>query len=142
MLTKISVLLFYHRIFPVKWLTVVSYIVGALVISYNLAVIFVAAFQCIPLSSLWTGKPGQCINVTPPFLALAYVKPYRQIMIETDILQNRKCSYRLRHPSLTHPTGLRAENANTPQDPGAQYLPARGNVRLRFPLLISYLTML
>ncbi|BCS28726.1 uncharacterized protein APUU_70296S [Aspergillus puulaauensis] len=73
MLTKISVLLFYHRIFPVKWLTVVSYFVGALVISYNLAVIFVAAFQCIPLSSLWTGKPGQCINVTPPFLALAIV---------------------------------------------------------------------
>ncbi|OJJ07027.1 hypothetical protein ASPVEDRAFT_88293 [Aspergillus versicolor CBS 583.65] len=73
MLTKISILIFYHRIFPVKWLTAVSYAMGVLVISYNLALIFVAAFQCIPLSSLWTGKPAQCINVSPPFLTLAIV---------------------------------------------------------------------
>lgn len=72
MLTKISILIFYHRIFPIKWLTIVSYAMGALVVSYNLAVIFVAAFQCIPLSSLWTGKPAQCIDVSPPFLTLAY----------------------------------------------------------------------
>ncbi|KAL5343836.1 hypothetical protein BJX70DRAFT_393258 [Aspergillus crustosus] len=73
MLTKISILLFYHRIFPIQWLTIVSYLMGAVVIAYNIAVIFVASFQCIPLSSLWTGRPGQCIDPSPPFTALAIV---------------------------------------------------------------------
>ncbi|KAL4860744.1 hypothetical protein BDV12DRAFT_208892 [Aspergillus spectabilis] len=73
MLTKISILLFYHRVFPIQWLTIVSYFTGAVVIAYNIGLIFVAAFQCIPLSSLWTGKPGQCIDPSPPFTALAIV---------------------------------------------------------------------
>ena len=71
MLTKVSILLYYRRIFQVRWLHVASVIVGAIVIGYNVAVSFVAGFQCIPLSSMWTGKPGKCINTSPPFTVLA-----------------------------------------------------------------------
>ncbi|PLB44174.1 hypothetical protein P170DRAFT_467920 [Aspergillus steynii IBT 23096] len=81
MLTKISILFLYHRIFPVKWLLVVSYIMGAVVIAYNLAVVFTAAFQCIPLSSMWTGEQGQCINVSPPYTALAIVNVVTDVAI-------------------------------------------------------------
>ncbi|KAL4935899.1 hypothetical protein BDV06DRAFT_233877 [Aspergillus oleicola] len=70
MLTKISILLLYRRMFPARWLWMVSLIIGAVVIAYNMAVIFVAGFQCIPLSSLWTGQPGQCINTSTPFTTL------------------------------------------------------------------------
>lgn len=69
------------------------------------------------------------------------LKKYAEERSKTDMLQNRKCSHRLRHPSPTHPTGPRAENANTPQDPGAQYLPAGRNVRCAFIFLGLYLTM-
>lgn len=87
----------------------------------------------------WKARPVHQCHASVSSSGVRQTLPSKNV--ETDVLQNRKCSHRLRHPSLTHPTGLRAENANTPQDPGAQYLPAWGNVRLRFPLLILYLTM-
>lgn len=68
MLTKISILLYYHRLFQSVTL---SWVIGAVVVAYNLAVIFVAAFECIPLSSMWTGQPGKCIATKVPFTILA-----------------------------------------------------------------------
>ncbi|KAI2618478.1 hypothetical protein GGR54DRAFT_640600 [Hypoxylon sp. NC1633] len=62
-LTKISVLCFYCRIFfPIRKLFYISWAIGILTVAYNLALIFVSAFECIPLSSLWTGEPGKCIR--------------------------------------------------------------------------------
>ncbi|KAB8259684.1 hypothetical protein BDV32DRAFT_123937 [Aspergillus pseudonomiae] len=81
MLTKISILFLYHRFFPMKWLLLIAYVVGAIVVAYNLAVIFVAAFQCIPLSALWTGQSEKCINTAPPFTALAIVNVVTDIAI-------------------------------------------------------------
>lgn len=71
MFTKCSILLYYRRIFKVEWLHWASLVMGAIVVAYNIALIFVAGFECIPLSSLWTGKPGNCINTTPPYTTLA-----------------------------------------------------------------------
>ncbi|KAI9045241.1 uncharacterized protein KD926_009655 [Aspergillus affinis] len=79
MVTKISVLLFYCRLFGSKWIYTSSWIVGTIVVLYNLAVILIAGLQCIPLSDLWTGG-SSCINTEPPFTGLAVVN------IVTDVL--------------------------------------------------------
>ncbi|KAH8424139.1 uncharacterized protein LDX57_001893 [Aspergillus melleus] len=67
MLTKLSILFLYRRAFPIKWLLIVSYLLGAVVIAYNLSVIFVASFKCIPLSVFWTGNSKKCVDNPPPF---------------------------------------------------------------------------
>ncbi|KAI0376105.1 hypothetical protein F5Y04DRAFT_267193 [Hypomontagnella monticulosa] len=73
-LTKLSILCFYCRIFsPVKRLLYTSWGFGIFIVAYDLALIFVAAFQCIPLSSMWTGVPGKCYNTVPPFTTLGIV---------------------------------------------------------------------
>ncbi|KAJ8108699.1 hypothetical protein ONZ43_g6347 [Nemania bipapillata] len=73
-LTKLSILCFYCRIFfPTKQLYYISWGFGIFIVAYNLALIFVAAFQCIPLSSLWTGAPAKCIDTLPPYTALGIV---------------------------------------------------------------------
>ena len=53
-----------------------SYAIAIIVIAYSLALILVAALECIPLSKAWTGGPGACIDTLPPYTALAYVGPY------------------------------------------------------------------
>ncbi|GAD93053.1 hypothetical protein SS1G_07095 [Paecilomyces variotii No. 5] len=78
MLTKISILLYYYRLFQVVTL---SWIIGVIVMAYNMAVIFVAGFQCIPLSSLWTGQPGTCIDTKLPFTILAVINTLTDIAI-------------------------------------------------------------
>lgn len=62
-------------------------------------------------------------------------------MRKSDILQNRQCSHRLCHPSLTNPASPRTEDANRPQDPGSQYLPAGRDVRLLLYIIKFKLTM-
>ncbi|PYI04303.1 hypothetical protein BO78DRAFT_398983 [Aspergillus sclerotiicarbonarius CBS 121057] len=81
MMTKISVLLYYNRIFPIRWLRTTSFIVGGVVIAYDLAVVFIAALECIPLSSMWTGKPGRCIDTKGPFTALAIINVLTDVAI-------------------------------------------------------------
>lgn len=71
MFTKYSILLYYRRIFKAKWLFWASDIIGLIVVAYNLAVLFVAGFECVPLSSLWTGESATCINTKPPYTGLA-----------------------------------------------------------------------
>ncbi|ETS85552.1 hypothetical protein PFICI_03577 [Pestalotiopsis fici W106-1] len=70
-LTKVSILCFYCRIFfPIRHLPLVSWIFGIFIAAYNLALIFVTVFQCVPLSSMWAGAPGKCFDTLPPFTAL------------------------------------------------------------------------
>lgn len=71
MMTKISLLLYYNRIFKVKWVLHTSVVMGIFIIAYSVALIFVAGFQCVPLSSMWTGEPGKCIDTVPPYLTFA-----------------------------------------------------------------------
>ncbi|KAK9777710.1 putative Integral membrane protein [Seiridium cardinale] len=73
-LTKLSILCLYCRIFfPVKSLFYISWGFGIFILAYNLALIFVTAFECIPLSSIWTGAPGKCIETLPPFTTLGII---------------------------------------------------------------------
>ncbi|KAH9909708.1 hypothetical protein F4778DRAFT_10299 [Xylariomycetidae sp. FL2044] len=73
-LTKLSVLCFYQRIFsPMKRLYHLSWGFGVFIVAYNLALVFVTAFECVPLSSMWTGAPGKCFDTLPPFTTLGIV---------------------------------------------------------------------
>ena len=74
-LIKISILLFYHRIFPSRTLFKLSCILGAIIIAYNVANILVTTLQCIPLQDLWTtwGTQGKCIDNVVPYAIISYV---------------------------------------------------------------------
>ncbi|KAL8945985.1 MAG: hypothetical protein Q9222_007558 [Ikaeria aurantiellina] len=81
-LTKVSILTFYNRIFPSDWLKRASWAIGLLTAGYNLALILVGALECIPLSTLWTHKPGgTCIDTVPPFTALAVINVVTDFLI-------------------------------------------------------------
>ncbi|KAI0405666.1 hypothetical protein F4802DRAFT_596935 [Xylaria palmicola] len=83
-LTKISILCFYCRIFfPMKRLYYISWGFGIFIVAYNLALIFVTAFECVPLSSLWTGAPAKCFDTLPPFTALGIVNVVTDVGILT-----------------------------------------------------------
>ncbi|RAK90255.1 hypothetical protein BO79DRAFT_253672 [Aspergillus costaricaensis CBS 115574] len=82
MVTKISILIFYRRLFRSRWLMACSWIIGIIVVMYNLAVILIAGLQCIPLSDLWTGGLS-CINTEPPFTGLAIVNIFTDVAILT-----------------------------------------------------------
>lgn len=70
--TKLSILYLYHRMFPSKRLVVIASLIGALVLAYSTSLIIFAFLQCIPLSKLWTGKPGGvCVPTQPAYVTLA-----------------------------------------------------------------------
>ncbi|KAI1084251.1 hypothetical protein F5B20DRAFT_524169 [Whalleya microplaca] len=83
-LTKLSILCFYCRIFfPIQRLFYISWGFGIFIVAYNLALIFVTAFECVPLSSMWTGAPGKCFNTLPPFTTLGIVNVVTDVGILT-----------------------------------------------------------
>jgi hypothetical protein len=81
-LTKLSILFFYCRIFfPVQSLRYISWSIGIVTVLYNLALILVTALQCIPLSAMWTGEPGRCIDTLPPFTTLGIINVVTDVAI-------------------------------------------------------------
>lgn len=62
-LIKISILLFYRRIFVTQQFRMWTNIVGAFVIIWLLVNNFTAAFQCTPIEKAWLVlMPGHCFN--------------------------------------------------------------------------------
>jgi hypothetical protein len=66
-LTKISILLFYLRIFPNPTFRKLVWVAIAYCIGYILSTILALVFQCKPLNLAWTRwdneHPGQCFNL-------------------------------------------------------------------------------
>ncbi|KZF23478.1 hypothetical protein L228DRAFT_238042 [Xylona heveae TC161] len=72
--TKMSIIMFYHRIFPVKSVTITLSICAFLVIGWWIAIWVTAIVQCIPHSYFWEQylnpmAKGRCINTYAFFLA-------------------------------------------------------------------------
>ncbi|CEL10445.1 hypothetical protein ASPCAL13564 [Aspergillus calidoustus] len=61
---KLSILLFYLRIFETRSFKMLSYIVGSLVLCHGTGVFFAAIFQCWPIQYTWDKKivGGSCFN--------------------------------------------------------------------------------
>jgi len=66
-LTKISILLFYLRIFPDRSFRLWAYITLAFCVLYMLAIVPAVIAQCIPISLAWERwdgpHDGKCINL-------------------------------------------------------------------------------
>ncbi|KAJ5722686.1 hypothetical protein N7488_000721 [Penicillium malachiteum] len=72
---KISILLFYVRIFDVPHFRILAWVVGAIVLGHGIGVLFAAIFQCSPIAYTWdtTIVGGSCFDqeafyryVSPP----------------------------------------------------------------------------
>ncbi|KAJ5885145.1 Aspartate-semialdehyde dehydrogenase [Penicillium taxi] len=61
---KISVLMMYRRIFPVRSIKIGGYILGTLTILWVISIVCVAIFQCDPIAKAYNPfLPGKCISV-------------------------------------------------------------------------------
>ncbi|KAI4122416.1 MAG: hypothetical protein LQ338_005839 [Usnochroma carphineum] len=61
--TRLSLLMFYHRLFPVKRFTIVAVITGCIMIGWWISFMFAIVFSCYPVASYWNKAiVGQCIN--------------------------------------------------------------------------------
>ncbi|CAD6441404.1 d6f0f2a0-5329-43f3-8f1a-50973ad2991a [Sclerotinia trifoliorum] len=80
-LSKISLLLFYNRLSPVRWFRTAVYFLMFIVFAYSIAFIFALIFPCRPVARNWDIriKDGECINRAAIYTAGAAVN------ITTDI---------------------------------------------------------
>ena len=72
-LTKLSILFFYARVFPLQEFKRYLYGVGALVVSWWIACQGTTTFECSPIHFLWTESPstGHCIDFPKYFIGQA-----------------------------------------------------------------------
>ncbi|KAI4197699.1 MAG: hypothetical protein LQ350_005768 [Teloschistes chrysophthalmus] len=61
--TRLSLLVFYHRLFPVKRFTIIALITGCVLIAWWISFLFAIIFSCVPVESYWNKAiVGHCIN--------------------------------------------------------------------------------
>lgn len=69
---KISCLLLYHRLFPIKVFRRILSSVGGFIVVYTVAQVLLIIFQCKPISRTWNPAiPAKCINISTPNTAIA-----------------------------------------------------------------------
>ncbi|EPE31737.1 integral membrane protein [Glarea lozoyensis ATCC 20868] len=65
--SKLSILVFYWRIFrPIKQIHLPIYILGSIVVAWNIAIVLVVIFQCTPVNFWWNRSiiGGKCVDNT------------------------------------------------------------------------------
>ena len=71
-LVKVSVLLFYLRIFPNRWLRCATYLIAGMILAWTIAMELVLAFQCTPVHRAWNqGAAGRCLDMSAVYLGSA-----------------------------------------------------------------------
>jgi hypothetical protein len=64
-LTKVSIVLFFRRVFERAWIRKASNILIVLLVLHGLIFLFLMAFQCLPVEAEWDpGMPKKCLNTT------------------------------------------------------------------------------
>ena len=78
---KLSILYFYHRIFPSRRLYQVAVSIAISVVASGITQFVGWSLQCVPLSKAWTGGPGRCISasVFATSMALSILGPFTLI---------------------------------------------------------------
>ncbi|KAL8637267.1 MAG: hypothetical protein Q9228_005448, partial [Teloschistes exilis] len=62
-ITRLSLLVFYHRLFPVKRFSIIALITGCILIAWWISFLFAIIFSCVPVESYWNKAiVGHCIN--------------------------------------------------------------------------------
>lgn len=82
---KLSILLFYRRLFPTPWMRLACNIVGGFLMLWYLAFQITAIVQCIPTRYYWDkkGEKGNCIKLVPFYIALAASNVATDVLILT-----------------------------------------------------------
>ncbi|KAF2261281.1 hypothetical protein CC78DRAFT_419158, partial [Lojkania enalia] len=63
MITKLSILLLFDRIFPLQWFRRTNLTLGTFIVLYSVTQMFGTIFQCVPIHAKWTpGVVPKCIN--------------------------------------------------------------------------------
>lgn len=61
--TRMSLLVFYHRLFPVRRFTIIAVITGCFMVGWWISFIFAIVFSCKPVASFWNKAIiGHCLN--------------------------------------------------------------------------------
>ena len=80
--TKLSILLFYYRIFPGPRFKVILWLVGAFVLAYSIAAAAVNLFQCVPVESVWNPAiKSRCVNLGADLIALSSINVVTDFLI-------------------------------------------------------------
>ncbi|KAH6633404.1 hypothetical protein C7974DRAFT_392717 [Boeremia exigua] len=61
-LTKSSLLLQYHRVFPTRKFRLMCWCVFAVVIAYTVWTVFGSIFACVPVRAFWTKEDAYCLD--------------------------------------------------------------------------------
>jgi hypothetical protein len=70
--TKMSILLFYTRLFPTRGFKLAAKVVACIVAAWLIATILVSIFSCNPVRAFWTHEAGsKCINSEHFYIANA-----------------------------------------------------------------------
>ncbi|KAF2194601.1 hypothetical protein K469DRAFT_546374, partial [Zopfia rhizophila CBS 207.26] len=75
-LIKVSICLFYNRIFPFRWFLIASWTVIGSIVGWSVAIVMTAFVACQPLAYFWdtTIPGGKCIpNQTAPYIAMGAI---------------------------------------------------------------------
>lgn len=80
---KISLLLFYVRIFYTRKVCIFAYLVGSVVLGLGIAVLFETIFQCSPIAYGWdsTIKHGKCIDQIIFYRAISPINVVTGVLI-------------------------------------------------------------
>ena len=103
--TKVSVLLMYQRIFPVRSVIIGSWILGGMAVAWAFSIIMVSIFQCTPIQKTWDPSlAGHCIDLKKSFLGngvpnfttdiMILALPVRQVwLLKTSVTQRVQLSF-------------------------------------------------
>lgn len=62
---KVAIILLFLRVFPARWFSIASKMFFAFMFGHGLVFVFVVAFQCNPVRSVWDRSvTGKCLNIT------------------------------------------------------------------------------
>jgi hypothetical protein len=84
MITKLSILVLYYRLFPLLWFKRVIYALAALVLAYGIPQIFVDIFQCVPLKAKWdpvAAMTAYCIDYVKLIIVCGIINIITDFMI-------------------------------------------------------------
>lgn len=74
MVTKISILALFNRIFPYQWFKRTILGLGCFIVAYSIPQIFGTIFQCVPVHARWTpGTPATCIHYVGMIIACGVI---------------------------------------------------------------------
>ncbi|KAI4091272.1 MAG: hypothetical protein L6R37_007765 [Teloschistes peruensis] len=83
---KISVLLFYHRIFPQRSFRRVTYVMSVVLVLFLLCNWLVSALQCLPIHSFWQPQvPHHCVDRVSYYIANGWINATAGIWYSAEV---------------------------------------------------------